>query len=388
MTSHSFGADPVSCHAWNKDRSLLALSLNNHEVNIYSKKAGKWEINQTLVEHTQRVTSIDWAPNSNKIVTCGADRNAYVWTLDEGKWKPMLVILRINRAATCVRWSPKEDKFAVASGARLIAICYFEAEYDWWVSKHIKKPLRSTVTSLDWHPNNYLLAAGSSDFKARVFSTFIKEIEAKPEPTSWGKKMNFGNLMYECSNGGVYKAEEDKNDGKPRPKSQGGWVHDVSFSPSGTKLAWVGHDSSVSVVESTKESGMVCVKSQFLPFTTCCWVTENSLIVAGHDCCPLLFVHDDKGQLTFMHKLDVPKAKDSSEGLSAMQRFRSLDANRGSADNANTNKTIHQNTINQIERYEGTNENCTKISTSAVDGQICIWDFKSLEKSISGLKIM
>ena len=28
----------------------------------------------------------------------------------------------------------------------------------------------------------------------------------------------------------------------------GGWVHDVSFSPSGDKLAWVGHDSSISVV--------------------------------------------------------------------------------------------------------------------------------------------
>ena len=28
----------------------------------------------------------------------------------------------------------------------------------------------------------------------------------------------------------------------------GGWVHSVSFSPSGNKLAWVGHDSSISVV--------------------------------------------------------------------------------------------------------------------------------------------
>ena len=36
-----------------------------------------------------------------------------------------------------------------------------------WVSKHIKKPLRSTALSIDWHPNNYLLAAGSCDFNAR-----------------------------------------------------------------------------------------------------------------------------------------------------------------------------------------------------------------------------
>jgi actin related protein 2/3 complex subunit 1A/1B len=31
--------------------------------------------------------------------------------------------------------------------------------------------------------------------------------------------------------------------------STGGWVHSVSFSPSGNKLAWIGHDSSVSVAD-------------------------------------------------------------------------------------------------------------------------------------------
>lgn len=52
------------------------------------------------------------------------------------------VILRINRAATCVKWSPEEDKFAVGSSSRMISVCYFEADNNWWVSKHIKKPIR------------------------------------------------------------------------------------------------------------------------------------------------------------------------------------------------------------------------------------------------------
>ena len=42
-----------------------------------------------------------------------------------------------------------------------------------WVSKHVKKPLRSTVLSICWHPNNYLLAAGSCDFKARYESVCV-----------------------------------------------------------------------------------------------------------------------------------------------------------------------------------------------------------------------
>lgn len=73
------------------------------------------------LQHDKLITSIDWAPHTNRIVTCSQDRNAYVWAQSpEGVWKPTLVLLRINRAATSVKWSPQEDKFAVASGARYV----------------------------------------------------------------------------------------------------------------------------------------------------------------------------------------------------------------------------------------------------------------------------
>lgn len=89
-------------------------------------------------------------------------------------------------------------------------MCYFEKENDWWVSKHIKKPIRSTVTCVDWHPNDVLLAAGSTDFKVRVFSAYIKEIEERPQATPWGSKMPLGQMMAEFSNstsgGGMCKS--------------------------------------------------------------------------------------------------------------------------------------------------------------------------------------
>jgi actin related protein 2/3 complex subunit 1A/1B len=50
---------------------------------------------------------------------------------------------------------------------------------NWRASKEIKKPIRDTVLSIDWHPNNVLLASGSADMKARVFSTYLKEVEFK-----------------------------------------------------------------------------------------------------------------------------------------------------------------------------------------------------------------
>merc|ERR1712156_1175086 len=157
-TVHSFGVGPIDCHAWSGDRKQLALTRNSKEVKLYSSNGKGFEEDGKLDQHDLRVTGIDWAPKTNRIVTCSSDRNAYVWVKqDDGTWKHTLVLLRINRAATCVRWSPEENKIAVGSGAKIVSICYYETGMDWWVAKHIKKPLKSTVTSLDWHPNNVLL---------------------------------------------------------------------------------------------------------------------------------------------------------------------------------------------------------------------------------------
>ena len=47
------------------------------------------------------------------------------------------------------------------------------------------------MTALDWHPNNCLLASGTTGFKVRVFSAYVKDIEEKPTATPWGNKMPF-----------------------------------------------------------------------------------------------------------------------------------------------------------------------------------------------------
>lgn len=69
----------------------------------------------------------------------------------------------------------------------------------------------------------------------RVFSAYIKEVDEKPASTPWGSKMPFGQLMAEFGGTG-----------------SGGWVHSVSFSASGNRLAWVSHDSTVSVADASK----------------------------------------------------------------------------------------------------------------------------------------
>ncbi|XP_071954129.1 actin-related protein 2/3 complex subunit 1A-like [Antedon mediterranea] len=355
MEKFSFGVEPVTCHAWNGDRTQIAISPNSHEVHIYNKKGGGWEKTFTMNEHTQRVTSIDWAASSNRIVTCGTDRNAYVWVLNgKGEWRPTLVILRINRAATCVKWSPREDKFAVGSGARLISICYFEKENDWWVSKHIKKPIRSTVTCLDWHPNNVLLGCGSTDFKVRVFSTYVKEIEAqKPDSTPWGKKMSFGNLMSEVT-------------------TAGGWIHDVSFSSDGNRLAWVCHNSTINVVDAASDSSVTTTRTPYLPFLTCSWINPSALIVGGHDCELMRYSVEANGKITFVKKIAVASKKAAGK-VSAMAMFQKMDK-LATTDEEKGKNTVHQNSITQVSIHTGTKESVSKLSSTGVDGQLVVWN--------------
>uniref|UniRef100_A0A2K6GXJ1 Uncharacterized protein n=1 Tax=Propithecus coquereli TaxID=379532 RepID=A0A2K6GXJ1_PROCO len=249
MSLRQFLLEPITCHAWNRDRTQIALSPNNHEVHIYKKNGGQWVKAHELKEHNGHITGIDWAPKSDRIVTCGADCNAYVWSQKDGVWKPTLVILRINCAATFCEVVPPENKFAVGSAARLISVCYFD--------KHIKKPIRSTVLNLDWHPNNVLLAAGSCDFKYGVFSAYIKEVDEKPASTPWGSKMLFGQLMSEFGGSGT-----------------GGWVHGVSFSSSGS-------DSTVSVADASKSVQVSTLKTEFLPLLSVSFVSENSVVACS-----------------------------------------------------------------------------------------------------------
>ncbi|CAL4090056.1 unnamed protein product [Meganyctiphanes norvegica] len=361
---------PITCHAWNHDRTKVALSLNNNEVNIYKRDGNKWDLEETLKGHDLRVTDIDWGVKTNRIVTCSADRNAYVWTQEsDGKWTPTLVLLRIHRAATCVRWAPEENKFAVGSGARLISVCYFEKENNWWVSKHIKKPITSTITSISWHPNNVLLAAGSTDFKIRVFSAWVKDIEPRPTSTPWGSKMPMGNLMTEFSNS----------------SGGGGFVNSVRFSPDGNKIAWCGHDSSISVVDSSKDMALSNLKTEHLPFTTVCWVSNQSIVAAGYGACPMLYSLDSD-KLNFVTQIDIQQKK-AAGSLSAMNKFKNLDRTNQEDTSDTSLQTVHQNTITGLAVYEGSPDKANAVSTVGADSQLVIWNFKSLEQSVANLRI-
>ncbi|KAF6836871.1 WD repeat domain-containing protein [Colletotrichum plurivorum] len=372
---HLFHA-PIADHSFSADRQTLAIARDS-TIELYGKNGNSFKLKDELKGHDKTVTSVDIAPNSGRIVSCSQDRNALVWEPSPNGYKPTLVLLRISRAATFVRWSPSETKFAVGSGDRVIAVCYFEEENDWWVSKHLKKPIRSTITSVAWHPNSVLLAAGSTDAHARVLSSFIKGVDARPEPTAWGERLPFNTVCGEYLN------------------NSAGWVHSVSFSPSGNALAFAAHDSSITVVyPSAPEQpprAVVTISTQLLPFMSLLWSAEDEIIAAGYDCEAFRFKGGESGWSLAgtLESKGRPGLSDAREE-SALNMFKQMDL-KGKVKDDTQLKTVHQNTVTTIRPYESSGDNVTKFTckfaalcyghdmrltrhkASGVDGRIVIW---------------
>lgn len=69
-----------------------------------------------------------------------------------------------------------------------------------------------------------------------------------------------------------------------------------------------------------------------------------------------------------------------------MAKFKGLDkrAQEGTGDTSIT--STHQNAITQIFPHTVTGNSISKFSTTGVDGRLVIWDCKSIESAIAGLK--
>jgi len=360
----------VSYHAFSGDGKLAAISKNDDAVYIYntnnSPDASSWDQVQVVTEHGGRVSGIDWCAKSNLIVTCGHDRNAYVWKYEdkEKAWKPTLVILRINRAATCVRWSPKGDKFAVGSGAKCVPVCHFEQGQNWWISKMIKKH-KSSVLDLAWSPNQKFLVTGSSDFKCRIFSAFIEGIDAADDD---GKTALFGKNNDKVTQFGeiLYEFDEAK-----------AWVQGVSWSPNGLQICFSGHGATLTWA-TLGSSNTQTIYQKCLPTTIVNFMDDNTLVAIGFDNNPTIYEKSgdkwaEKRQLDSCGGEKKAGAGPANAATAARNAFQDRDTRGKSGETAGVKeeppiKTIHQNLILDF-KIRGPK----KFSTSGVDGRVVQW---------------
>ncbi|CCX29564.1 ARP2/3 actin-organizing complex subunit Sop2 [Pyronema domesticum] len=381
---------PIPDHAFSQDRQLLAVARGS-KVLLYSRAGNEYaKQDQELDINKQTITSVDIAPNSGRIVTCSQDRNPYVWEQQPtGEWKASLVLAGLKRAGTQIRWSPDETRIAVGCGSGAIAICYFDEGNNTWLGKHVlTKQTYSTVLSLAWHPNSKILASGYADSKTRVHSAlargFDKARVKKLEEiiTEWG---NYEVSTKESGGSPVYTKNNTVFAEFTNPS--GGWVHAVSFSPSGEALAYAAHDSSITVVYAHKslreEAGQTVadfsysrftVSTTLLPFTSLLWSREDQIIAAGHDCYPVIFQNSGEGwALTSkLNALQLAGTGGEEAEESAFNKFRQMDSM------GTTSKdvlgTIHQNTICSLRPYEmGPHGDVVRFSSSGRDGRLVIF---------------
>ena len=380
MSAHQLAA-ALSCHAWNADRSMIAVCPNNNEVWIFTgchnPDSSTWVKQWVLTEHDLLISGIDWSPVTNKIVTCSHDRNAFVWSLSEdgASWEPALVILRINRAALACKWSYDGNKFAVTSGAKCMPVCNYEIDNSWWISKMVKKPgnamegfakhgmFKSSVVALDWHPNNELLATGCCDFYCRVFSAYNDGLDVGADTGALGmERQPFGNIVYQA------KAS--------------GWVETVAWSPSGNVLAFGAHDSSVGVTDfSTGTPIEHHISLTTLPLLVSAFLADDTLVAAGYDFNPCLLTGSGLGGSwefnQYLDKKPAPGAAGAAAkvegGFSSARNMFEAKVSRGESGGRGKQGdklwTKHENAITEM-----VNMGNGFVSTSGTDGKLVIWN--------------
>eukprot|EP01059_Diplonema_ambulator_P015158 TRINITY_DN26265_c0_g1_i1.p1 TRINITY_DN26265_c0_g1~~TRINITY_DN26265_c0_g1_i1.p1 ORF type:complete len:372 (+),score=86.48 TRINITY_DN26265_c0_g1_i1:46-1161(+) len=298
----------ISCHAYNSDRTQVALSLNDAKILIYDVEgtdSAKWKLAHTLEAHDMTVLDINWGSKTNNIVSCSEDLTAYVWQFIDGKWKAELVVMDskgCSYAGLRVKWSPAEKKFAIGTGSGRVFVCYFDSTNSWWVAKG-GKAHTSSVTALDWMPGgdgcDLILATGSTDCRLNITSAYLKPVDGKvANPGKAGKSIGSISLK--------------------------GWVHDIAFSADGNTLAAVSHDSSISWVDtsSTSYDKSQTLKLNLLPFNSVIFVSDDTCVAGGNDFYPVAFKKtDDKWELVgkWVATRSVEKKTSASKAMAMFQ---------------------------------------------------------------------
>jgi len=154
-----------------------------------------------------------------------------------------------------------------------------------------------------------------------------------------------------------------------------GWVHSVTWSPNGSKIAFVGHDSTITFIDVAGGGTPQTLRLTQLPLADVIFTSENGAVAGGHDYAPLHFVNSG-GNWSFSSiiaaekKAEAPKA---SGAKAAMSKFQNLDTTGKSA-RTEALTTIHQNSISWVRPYEEKNGNVSQFSTSGLDGKLVLWN--------------
>eukprot|EP00828_Plagiopyla_frontata_P041679 TRINITY_DN6018_c0_g1_i2.p1 TRINITY_DN6018_c0_g1~~TRINITY_DN6018_c0_g1_i2.p1 ORF type:complete len:419 (+),score=78.66 TRINITY_DN6018_c0_g1_i2:83-1339(+) len=263
------------------NKKMIACGINeSNSVEIYEignpSTPNQWKLLYTLIEHTQRISALDWS-TQDCIITGAYDRNVMVWSYEKEskQWKPSLVVIQQNKSAILdVSWDKAGRKFAIGTGGHKMFIAQYEQTNNWWIGEKCAEKLHSSILSVAMHPSGMVVAVGCADQQFCIVTCYQSDFDAKLQVQGpFADVKTFGTKIFQKEN-------------------LGGWVNSVVFSESGNSFAFAVHNQDLyagQISADGKQFPIVQVKCEQLPFTSLAFINDQELIATGFDYYPHVF---------------------------------------------------------------------------------------------------
>ena len=261
-----FLLEGISCMAFNKDFTKVALSKKDNIIYIYSisnlMKPETWKLEDKLDSHVQYVSGLDWNANTNEILSCSHDKTSFVWEYSNKKWTPSNVVATTKLGYLCCKWNSRGDKFCEGTSAKHLFIGYYNTNSNWWMGRNIKVH-KSSVVCCEIDPTSLFVISGSTDFRVYVSSCYLPEIDDK-HLTDQTKPLaqNFGDVIYDF-----------------RPNC---WINSVTWNASGSLAFAASQNATIAVID-YKEKKNDLIKCKHSPATLIVPNGDNSFFAVCYD---------------------------------------------------------------------------------------------------------
>jgi actin related protein 2/3 complex subunit 1A/1B len=245
------------CVLSKKDNNLYIYELIN------KKDINTWKLINTLSQHMLYICSVDWHPQTNRIISSSHDKNIFVWNYhsDTNTWKPEIVIFETKVSVLSVKWNTKGDKFVASTGCKIVGTGYYEVNNKWWTCKKMKEHY-SAVTCSKIDNSGLFIISGSTDNRIYISSAYVKENDLDINTDIPYQVSEHGELLM------TIKADA--------------WVNDVCWSKSGNFCFAATHDAIVYVIDN-KQKNYNIIYLNHSPFSNIVALSDNSFIGVSFD---------------------------------------------------------------------------------------------------------
>ena len=261
-----FLLEGISCVAFNKDFTKVALSKKDNIIYIYSignlLKTDTWKLEDKLDAHVQYISGLDWNANTNEILSCSHDKTSFVWEYSEKKWTPSNVVATTKLGYLCCKWNNRGDKFCEGTSNKQLLIGYYNKGSKWWMGRNIKIH-KSSVVCCEIDSTSLFVISGSTDLRVYISSCYIPEVDDN-HLTDQTKPLaqDFGSVIYE------FRANC--------------WLNSVAWNPSGTLGFAAGQNATIAVLN-YKDQKTDLIKCKHSPVTYVLPNGDNSFYAVCYD---------------------------------------------------------------------------------------------------------